>query len=545
MSSPELAVNLCKLVEERGTKALLDRLDDVLTVKTSDKSGWFDLRAAMASNGGGSRLIDQALKELEDGRKHEARAAAAAAQAELQPWADGLIPGDDGKPLANIANAAHVLRHHPDWTGVLVFDEFAYRTMLVKQPPFAGKPAPRHWTDMDDKRTAEWLQRLGLNVTPGTVTDAVEIVAHDQSVHPVRDYLDRLTWDGTPRIDTWLTDHMGAENMPYVRAVASKTLIKAVARIYEPGCQAKSMLVLEGPQDIGKSKTIRALASDQWFGDSLPPIHSKDVSTYMVGLWLIEMPEMAAMRKSDVADMKAFVSRQVERFRPPYGKREVERPRESILFGTENNCQFLRDSTGGVRFWPVTVTKADVEGVIAARDQLWAEAVVRYRRGETHWLDDATLAAAAREEQEARLVTDPWHEMIETWLSDKDRTTPLLVATKCLGIEPGRVDQRVDERVRSVLVTLGWIKRTARIDGVPNARAFVPGPTAIASADRRREEARQEAEAEARGKTAQKEALKNVVPFEGKKGGIPMTGAPVATFPASATTGTVADDCPF
>ena len=209
----------------------------------------------------------------------------------------------------------------------------------------------------------------------------IQTVARENPFHPVRDYLNALNWDGTPRLDIWLPTYLGVEDSQYVRAIGSRFLISAVARVFNPGCQVDHMLILEGPQGILKSSALQVLAGS-WFTDRISRLGGKDSSMEVAGVWLIEMSELDALTKATNSAIKSFVTRRHDRFRPPYGKHVVDQPRQCVFTGSINPTGgYLKDPTGARRFWPVTCGVIDLEALVRDRDQLWAEAVVRFQGG--------------------------------------------------------------------------------------------------------------------------------------------------------------------
>ncbi len=324
------------------------------------------------------------------------------------------------RPL--LANAELALRKN--WSGVLAHDEFRLTVTTLKEPEWldasgtgwAGVKPGAPWTDNDDRLVAIWLQREhGIYVSDEVAGKAVQTVARDQRVHPVRAYLNRLIWDGTARLDTWLTVYLGVAAGRYAAAVGARWLIAAVARIFRPGCKADCCLILEGPQGGWKSTAIRTLA-DLWFTDEIAELGSKDAALQTRGVWIIELSELDAMAGAEVARVKAFMSRSMDRFRPPYGRLPIESPRQCVFAGTVNHSAYLKDETGGRRFWPVACGRIHIDDLARDRDQLWAEAVVRYRKGCRWWLDSTDLNRLATQEQADRYEGDAWDEIIADWV---------------------------------------------------------------------------------------------------------------------------------
>src|SRR5215471_655345 len=264
----------------------------------------------------------------------------------------------EGRILPVLANAIAGFRHAPEWRGVLAFNEFGFGTVALKPAPWGIVPKGE-WTDYEDRLAAEWLQKQGILVSVEIAGQAVQTAARDHPFHPVRAYLKGLQWDGVERLDRWLMTYLGVEDTDYSRAVGPRWLISAVARIFRPGAKADCCLILEGAQGIRKSTALRTLAGE-YFTDELADLGSKDAAMQTRGVWMIELSELDSLSYSDVARIKAFMSRTTDRFRPPYGMRLVESPRQCVFAGTVNHNTYLRDETGGRRFWPVTCNRIDV-----------------------------------------------------------------------------------------------------------------------------------------------------------------------------------------
>jgi predicted P-loop ATPase len=315
--------------------------------------------------------------------------------------------------------------------------------------------AGTEWTDHEDRLTADWLQHHGIYVSVEIAGLAVQTVARDRTFHPVRQKLDGLKWDGTRRIDGWLSLYLGAEPSEYTSAVGARWLISGVARIYNPGANADCALILEGDQGLMKSTALKTLA-EPWFTDEIADLGSKDAAMQTRGVWVIEIAELDSMSRSDVSKIKGFISRTTDRFRPPYGKRLVESPRQCVFAGSVNHSNYLRDETGGRRFWPVACTRILIEDLARDRDQLWAEAVVRYRAGERWWLDTAELNIAAEQEQADRYEGDAWDGPIAAWIEGRQSVSIDEVLEVCLNKAKSTWTQSDKTRVARSLRALGW-----------------------------------------------------------------------------------------
>jgi predicted P-loop ATPase len=379
----------------------------------------------------------------------------------------------DGEPKALLANAIAAFRHAPEWSGVLGYDEFAMRTVAMKPVPWAAA-TPGNWTMADDLRATEWLQHTGVHVSLDIVGQAIEAVSKEHSFHPVRRYLDGLVWDGVSRLDTWVETYLGVNPSKYSSAVGTKWMISAMARVYQPGAKADCCLILEGPQGIKKSTALKAI-SDPWFTDEIADLGSKDAALQTRGVWLIEIAELDSLSRSEVGRVKAFMSRASDRFRPPYGKRVIESPRQCVFAGTVNHATYLRDETGGRRFWPVACGLIKVDELARDRDQLWVEARVRFQNGESWWLDTAELNEEASREQADRYEGDPWHEPILTWLqhpierrdvpagtsafsSNQESVSIEDILSHCLGKRLDQWTQADKNRVGRCLRAAGWAR---------------------------------------------------------------------------------------
>lgn len=393
---------------------------------------------------------------------------------EVVDWRKPLIKGSKDQVLSVYANVILPLRYDPAWAGVIGFDRMRNAVMALKPLPCAelmrapeGGDYPRLWTHADDLLTREWLEMTDFRrVSMEIVSNAVGAVARENAYHPVLRYLDGLRHDGVPRIEggstpggdtvqPWLTRYLGAEDNRYTRAVGKTLLLSMVARVREPGCQVDTVPILEGRQGVGKSTACRIIGG-AWFSDALPDIRSKDAEAHLAGRWLVELTELEALGKADAAVLKSFLTRRVGRFRPPYERRETEQPRQTVFVGSTNEEAYLKDPTGGRRFLPVRVNEIDLLALEDDRDQLLAEADALYKAGHAwHMTDPDTLRMAA-EEQAERYESDPWHEAVARYLRTRDQVAIGEVMQEALEIETPRLDRRGQNRVRAILLTLGW-----------------------------------------------------------------------------------------
>jgi predicted P-loop ATPase len=364
-------------------------------------------------------------------------------------WHQLLRRDDRGRVIPDLANVLIALREEPELTFAMGYNEMLQHSIVMSEWPrgrraLSAQPAPHETDDDDVSRLQEWLQERGIpRIGREIVGQAVEVYARERRFHPVKEWLDALEWDGKPRLETWLFTYFGAEAedenaIEYVCSIGKMFLIAMVARIFRPGCQCDYMLVLEGDQGILKSSACRALAGD-WFSDSLPEnISSKDARQHLRGKWLVEVSELAAFSKTEVEALKAFITRREERYRPPFGRHDVIEPRQCVFVGTTNQDAYIKDPTGGRRFWPVRCTEVDDKGLAAVREQLFAEAVVRFKAGDRHWPTAADEAKYFRPQQEKRREDDPWVETIRKALDERPemtRFTVSAVATSILGFD--------------------------------------------------------------------------------------------------------------
>lgn len=399
-------------------------------------------------------------------------------------WASELRTDQDGRITADVGNAALLLANDSGWAGSLVYDDFADRIYWASEPPaMSGFERPAKGQDIADHHATyvhHWFaRRLGVTLKKGAVQDAMVAAARMRTVHPLRDYLTSIRWDGKPRLDNWLTTYLGAEKTRYTSHVGRWWAVSAIARALNPGCQADHMLVLEGSQGIGKSSALRILAGE-WYLPCLPDIKNPAAGHMLQGNWIAEVGELDALRRQELTTVKDFVTRIVDKYRPPYGRFQVVRPRQIVFAATTNEDAYLHDSSGARRFWPVATNQLDRNGLERDRDQLWAEAVTLYRAGAAWWPDEG-LSAEVKEEQSARHATDEWEQPIIAWVNataePRSGFTIGDVLKGALTIEQGKWTRADQTRVGSCLRSLGFSARQQRGTNGERERRYYADPS--------------------------------------------------------------------
>ena len=371
-------------------------------------------------------------------------------------WIGMCLQGKSG-PFMNVTNA--IIGVRGEFNGKFRWNE------LDCSVEYEG----RHLTDSDITGVQRTLQMGGLwTIKKGEVQDAVTHVAKDDSFHPIREYLDQLSpWDGVERLDWLFPNYFGSAPDPlrvlpppaYDAAIGRMFMIGMVARIYKPGCQQDHMPVIEGPQGQRKSTACWILAGEQFFGDSLPDISNKDSSQYLRGKWLVEVAEMHVHSKAETTAMKSFVSRRTERYFARYGRNESREPRQCCFIGTTNEDEYLKDSTGGRRFWPIRSGHVDCSALARDRDQLFAEAKLQFEAGEHWWPEHDFEQSQIKPQQEERLESDLWDEYIENYLKDKTKVTARDITNYLVALElldkkrQGRVERG---RIKDIMRKFKW-----------------------------------------------------------------------------------------
>jgi putative DNA primase/helicase len=391
---------------------------------------------------------------------------------ELNAWKQQLQMGDRG-PKRNLTNLILHLRNLDGLGKALRFNE------LTQQTEWNG----RSIEDPDYIDIRLLIERVGFQPTDRDVRPAVDRVARENRFNPVVEYLTTLNWDGTPRLDRWMHKLLGAPDTPFVRTISAKVLISAVARALEPGCQVDTVLVLEGEQGIRKSSAIAAMFGRDYTRESVSLFDSHQrMVMNMMGAWVIELAEFVAIARSHHNGVKGLISMRHDTVVLPYAKSSVTLPRRCIMIASVNpeGDGYLTDNTGNRRYWPVQVTKVDLDGINARRDQIWAEALHRYREGERWWLegDENNVAGA---EQDDRGETEAWTEPLGKKIDEESARRGVAItwitndeAMTLLGIPHERKDKKAQMRIGNALKELGFTRDKQRPDALPGERKGKP-----------------------------------------------------------------------
>ena len=382
-------------------------------------------------------------------------------------WQRKLVKTDTGKAVDCWQNVNLVLQHHPAWSGVLAFDTFSQMPIKMRAAPTGACAGP--WMAEDDTLLGMWLaQQMKLTVKAlGNVSQGVLACAQLNKHHPVTSWLESLEWDRTPRLGEWLSDCLGVRRSPYAQAVGRYFLMNMVRRVYEPGCIMRSVPVLEGAQDRGKSTALRILASDAWFSDSHFDVSGKDVYELIQGVWLYEIGEMASFNKSEANRVKQFISSVKDNWVPKYIRGRVTVMRQVVFGGTTNESLYLKDWTGNTRFWPVLCEEEspiDLDALAGMREQLFAEAAVLVKAGERCYPTQQEHLELFGPEQEARVVEHPWMDPVQNWLASptvvlNSRVTSFDVLREGLSVEKSKMTVAMQQDIGRIMKSLGWVRK--------------------------------------------------------------------------------------
>ncbi len=326
-------------------------------------------------------------------------------------WMKKLEIDSRGQYLCNDTNLNAIFANDASLIGLFRLNEFDSRPYVWHDAPWRPVPAPEPMKNADLSGIRNYIGTIYGITANQKVEDAVTLELERNRFHPVRDYLNGLVWDGLPRVASVLHDYLGARDTAYTRDAMLKTLAGAVARVMAPGTKFDLVLVLEGPQGIGKSTLVKKLGM-QWFSDTFMNIQGKDAYEQLQGAWLIELGELAGLRRAEVETIKHFISKSEDFFRPAYGRVVEAFPRQCVFIGTTNSAEFLKDSTGNRRFMPVTCHEVPpCKNIFTMEqkeiDQIWAEACEYYKKGGALYINNEDVSREAERERRRHSELDP------------------------------------------------------------------------------------------------------------------------------------------
>ena len=404
-------------------------------------------------------------------------------------WLTKLTKDGNGRYEKTINNAVIVLENDPLLKGKIVTDEFASCGMVLGRVPWDQRDEKRRWTDVDDAGFYRYVEVFYGLTGREKLDHALMIVSAQNKINDVRHYLQELKWDGKPRVDTLLSDYLGADDTPYTRAVMRKSLCAAVARAVIGGVKYDYMPIFTGPQGIGKS-TFLAILGKQWFSDSLTTFEGKEAAELIQGTWINEVGELSAFTKQETQVIKQFLSKTEDIYRAAYGRRTDKYLRRCVFFGTSNDSEFLKDMTGNRRFWPVDVgvnpAKRSVWKELPQEvDQIWAEAYVYWAAGEELYMPKE-IEELAVEQQEThreasgkegmimsfldRPVPENWEQMdvikrrmflsggmhVERALHVRDKICAVEIWVECFGGDPKSMKRSDSMEINNILLHGKW-----------------------------------------------------------------------------------------
>lgn len=396
-------------------------------------------------------------------------------------WEESLVWDNKGERIVDTAgNLSLMLDNLPEWSGLVGYDESRDRLFWTRQPPeipglrtpLPGKEIGEH----DWMYTSHWFSvHRRVVFRKETAADVLVAVGHMNGHSSLASYIEGVRWDGTKRLSHWLTTYCGAKDTVTTQRVGRAWLISALARALQPGVQVDHCLVLEGKQGAGKTSVFRILGGE-WYLGNLPRLEDKDSKHILSGAWIIEIQELSALRGSSIERVKSYITERVDKYRPPYGRNFISRPRRCVFGGSTNEGEYIPDTTGARRFWPIQVTRIDAEALGRDRDQIVAEAREAYLDGELWYFgqDDGALLDDLIEEQASRLAGDPWEAKIGEYLEHRGEATVGDILGVALGIELAKRSPVDSRRVSAIVRALGFDRRRVqRIERGPKEWMFI------------------------------------------------------------------------
>jgi putative DNA primase/helicase len=389
-----------------------------------------------------------------------------------------------GEVLPTAGNVELILSNGV-FKGTLAYNEFGNSEVIRRPLPWRKRERPNReyepWLAADDDRRDHWFAKSFRISSSTTIRKAFTEVTRRKKFNPIKMFVESTQWDRIERAEEIFITYLGAEDSHYVRQTTRKMLLAAITRLYQPGCKFDQMLVLVGPQGAGKSSLLAKLGRE-WFSDSLRTFENKEAGEHLQNGWIFEIGELSAMKKTEVEEVKAFLSKTEDRYRVAFDRQVSEFPRKCVFFGTTNTREFLRDTSGNRRFWPIVVTPEHAKlnhwehlGDSEVR-QIWAEVLTWYRASESLMLDNEAREESERQ-QAAHMESDPREGLIQEWLEseerdDMDEPTGKLrqrvcaaqIWVECIGRRKGDMKAWEAREICDIIRRFpGWVERKGRV----------------------------------------------------------------------------------
>lgn len=425
---------------------------------------------------------------------HDARQRAktddAHALAELKGKLEYSEKKGNGEPklIDGLRNIAQILRYHPALKNAIRYDEFRRRKIKVHSLPWCAGIEP--WRDVDTHAFRDWLQgEFKLKSSNENAASAIDLVAYEQKFDSLQDHVASLAHDGVSRVESLLSRYFGAEDSELHREFSKRFLVQMVARAMRPGCKADVVLVLEGRQGARKSSGLRALAGVDFYSDDPLDFSSKDGMQAITETWLHEIAELDSFKRQEMTIVKAFLTKQRDKFRPPYGREIVDCDRRCVFAATTNESVYADDSTGNRRFWPVACGDVDVDAIVRDRDQLIAEARIMFESGQIWWIDASdAIHELVLESQSSRNYDHPWKDQIQKWLVEQPAIdvengfTPNELIENAIGLDRQKIGKREFMILGDVMRSIGWSRSKNQVLRQKiRTRVYLPQPEFLGS----------------------------------------------------------------
>lgn len=386
-------------------------------------------------------------------------------------WQDDIRTTKAGDWEGTMSTVAIILRHDPRFSGMLRYNLLTERVEATRAPPFhANTHVDEYWiTQFRSFLTAPRLLGHKMREPSGaSVHEALYATAKINEYHPIRDYLNALVWDGTERVRTFFSDFCGCEQNEYTAWLGIVLFVGSISRVISPGGTHRQVIVLQGPENIGKTRLIYALTCGRWSGGLSLSMDSKDAIINLAGLWLVELSELASLRRTDIERVKDFISRPIDKYRPPYGRVDVTIQRQCVFIGTTNQDAPLPGDEGNTRFLPVRVEGISLDALApAVVDQLWAEGMRLYADGAEWWSPSPEAAELSADARDAATKRDAWEPQVAAWCEGEAAVgfTIADVWERGLGGGLSKLTVADQMRISTILKQLGYVKRRASVGG--------------------------------------------------------------------------------